>query len=77
MRGSYHNLAWAYLKSKGWEPEILHGDLELLVAAKPDFLAFNYYSTQTVGASRGDSSDIQVRGGTSRSYAARWDSTER
>ena len=63
VRGSYHPLAWAYLKAKGWDPEILDDDLELLASAKPDFLAFNYYSTQTVGASRGDDSDIQIRGG--------------
>ncbi len=63
VRGSYHPLAWVYLKAKGWEPEILDGDLELLASAKPDFLAFNYYSTQTAGASRGDASDIQIRGG--------------
>jgi 6-phospho-beta-glucosidase len=63
VRGSYHPLAWVYLKAKGWEPEILDGDLELLASASPDFLAFNYYSTQTVGASRGDASDIQIRGG--------------
>lgn len=63
IRGSYHPLAWTYLKAKGWDPEILDGDLELLASARPDFLAFNYYSTQTVGASRGDASDIQIRGG--------------
>ncbi|MEU2686879.1 glycoside hydrolase family 1 protein [Streptomyces hygroscopicus] len=63
VHGSYHPLAWAYLVERGWEPEIADGDLETLTNAKPDFIAFNYYSTQTVGASRGDASDLQLRGG--------------
>ncbi|WP_115788767.1 glycoside hydrolase family 1 protein [Arthrobacter silvisoli] len=63
VRGSYHPLAWGYLSERGWEPEILDGDLEVLEAGRPDFIAFNYYSTQTVGASTGDSSDLQLRGG--------------
>ncbi|MGP9724458.1 glycoside hydrolase family 1 protein [Corynebacterium sp. AOP40-9SA-29] len=63
IRGVYHPLAWAYLAERGWQPDTEDGDAEVLAAAKPDFLAFNYYSTQTVGASRGDASDIQTRGG--------------
>lgn len=62
VRGSYHNLAWAYLNEHGWAPTIAEGDLDVLAAGKPDFIAFNYYSTQTVGASRGDASDLQTRG---------------
>lgn len=63
VRGSYHPLAWAYLVERGWQPDIGPSDLEILAAARPDFIAFNYYSTQTVGASRGDGSDLQHRGG--------------
>ena len=63
VRGVYHPLAWAYLVERGIAPELADGDLELLSSGKPDFIAFNYYSTQTVGASRGDASDIQTRGG--------------
>jgi 6-phospho-beta-glucosidase len=62
VRGSYHPVAWAYLKERGWTPRILDGDLEVLEAARPDFIAFNYYSTQTVGASSGNTSDLQTRG---------------
>ena len=62
-RGSYHPLAWAYLAERGWEPEIADGDLETLAAGKPDFIAINYYATQTVGASRGDASDLASRKG--------------
>lgn len=62
-RGSYHPLAWAYLAERGLEPEIADGDLEILEAGKPDFIAINYYATQTVGASRGDASDLASRKG--------------
>jgi 6-phospho-beta-glucosidase len=62
VRGTYHPLAWAYLAERGWDPVIVDGDFEVLASARPDFIAFNYYSTQTVAASRGDSSDLQTRG---------------
>ena len=62
-RGSYHPLAWGYLTERGLEPEIADGDLEILAAGRPDFIAINYYATQTVGASRGDSSDLAARKG--------------
>ncbi|BDH56561.1 glycoside hydrolase family 1 protein [Tsukamurella sp. PLM1] len=63
VRGAYHPLAWAYLSERGLEPRFEDGDDETLRGARPDFIAFNYYSTQTVGESRGDLSDIQTRGG--------------
>ncbi len=61
-RGSYHPLAWAYLVERGWQPTIADGDLDVLAAGRPDFIAFNFYSTQTVAAPRGDASDLQTRG---------------
>ncbi len=63
VRGTCHPVAWAYLVEKGYEPEILDGDLEILAAGKPDFLGFNYYNTQTVAAPRGDGTDVQARAG--------------
>ena len=63
VRGTYHSLAWRYLTERGLEPEIADGDLEILAAAKPDFIAFNYSATQTAGASRGDGSDVSGRPG--------------
>lgn len=63
VRGTYHPLAWRYLTERGWQPTIDEGDLDVLTAGVPDFLALNYYSTQTVGASRGDASDLQARKG--------------
>ncbi|WP_336631184.1 MULTISPECIES: glycoside hydrolase family 1 protein [unclassified Microbacterium] len=63
VHGRYNSLAWAYLVERGWEPEIEPGDLEILAAAKPDFLAFNYYATQTVAAPTGTSEDLLARKG--------------
>ncbi|KKA63580.1 6-phospho-beta-glucosidase [Tatumella morbirosei] len=63
VSGQYNHLAWAYLEEKGYLPEIEEGDMEILSRGKPDFIAFNYYTTQTVEASRGDGHDEVIRGG--------------
>ena len=60
--GRYNTLAWAYLVEHGWEPTIEDGDMAVLAAAKPDFIAFNYYSSHTVAAPRGDGSDVAGTG---------------
>lgn len=60
--GRYHNIAWAYLANNGWTPRIQPGDLDILASARPDFLAFNYYASQTVGASTGTKADLAIRG---------------
>ena len=62
VHGRYNSLAWAYLVERGWQPTVAEGDMEVLAAARPDFLAFNYYATQTVGAPSGDDSDLATRG---------------
>lgn len=48
--GYYNPIVWAYLEDNDAAPEIADGDMEIMRAAKPDFLAFNYYNTQTVEA---------------------------
>lgn len=48
VRGEYNSLAWSIMEEKGTTPEIEEGDLEILKAAQPDFIAFNYYNTHTV-----------------------------
>ena len=48
--GTYNPIALDFIKKKGFELEIKDGDLEILKAGKPDFIAFNYYSTTTVEA---------------------------
>lgn len=45
--GRYNNTAWSYMKEKNITPNIKKGDEEILSEAKPDFIAFNYYSTIT------------------------------
>ena len=55
--GRYNSIAWAYLETIGAAPEIGEGDLELLAAERPDFIAFNYYATHTVGRPRTDGVD--------------------
>ena len=49
--GKYNPLAWSYMEEKGIIPEIEEGDFEIFKAAKPDFIAFNYYNTSTVSES--------------------------
>ncbi len=56
--GRYNPTAWAYLEEKGYTPTIADGDMDILQNAKPDFIAFNYYTSQTVAASVGNESDI-------------------
>lgn len=46
--GRYNNIAWNFMKSKNIEPVILEGDMETLASSKPDYIAFNYYSSITV-----------------------------
>jgi 6-phospho-beta-glucosidase len=55
--GRYNSLAWSYIEKKGCTPVIMPDDLEILSGVKPDFIAFNYYATTTVAASRDDASD--------------------
>ncbi|HDR4423149.1 TPA: glycoside hydrolase family 1 protein [Bacillus cereus] len=46
--GRYNTIAWNFMKSKNIEPIILEGDMEILSSSKPDYIAFNYYSSITV-----------------------------
>lgn len=58
VHGRYNSIAWAYLGERGWRPHIEPGDMTDLVAGRPDLIAFNYYTSHTVGAPRGDESDL-------------------
>ncbi|PSL36212.1 6-phospho-beta-glucosidase [Planomicrobium soli] len=60
--GKYNNVAWSYLVENGYEPVIEEGDMEVLAKGKPDFIAFNYYTSQTVGESLNDGNDISHTG---------------
>ena len=46
--GRYNSAVWAWLESMDATPVIEEGDMEILAAGKPDFVAFNYYVTATV-----------------------------
>lgn len=61
--GWYHPLAVRYFEDRGLMPEVHPEDRALLQDARPDFIAMNYYSTATIAASRGDSSDVSARAG--------------
>ena len=50
VHGVYNPTAWAYLGERGWRPDVAPGDLADLAAGRPDFVAFNYYTSHTVGA---------------------------
>lgn len=63
VHGRYNNLAWSYLCDRGYQPEFVVGDDEILQGANPDFISINYYATMTVSASLNDASDITFREG--------------
>ena len=52
VNGYYNSIVWAYLKDHDALPKIEPGDMEIMKAAKPDFIAFNYYNTVTVEADK-------------------------
>lgn len=52
--GRYNNLVWAYLEQRDATPDIEPGDMDIMKAAKPDFIGFNYYNTATVEWSDAD-----------------------
>lgn len=59
--GYYNSIVWAYLEDNDAAPEIADGDMEIMRAAKPDFLAFNYYNTATVEADDGLDTDDNAK----------------
>jgi 6-phospho-beta-glucosidase len=46
--GIYNNLVWRFLEEHDATPDIVPGDMDIMKAAHPDFIGFNYYSTATV-----------------------------
>jgi 6-phospho-beta-glucosidase len=48
--GTYNPIALDFIKKKGFSLEINVGDMEIMNAGKPDFIVFNYYSSNTVDA---------------------------
>lgn len=60
--GQYNHIAWSYLLEKGYTPVIEEGDMDILAQGRPDFIAFNYYTSQTVGESKNDGNDFSHTG---------------
>ncbi|MCP3794597.1 glycoside hydrolase family 1 protein [Paenibacillus sp. CH40] len=60
--GRYNHIAWSYLVEKDYEPVIEEGDMDILAKGNPDFIAFNYYTSQTVGESLDDGNDFSHTG---------------
>ncbi|WP_339311684.1 glycoside hydrolase family 1 protein [Paenibacillus sp. FSL M7-0896] len=60
--GRYNHIAWSYLVEKGYEPKIEEEDMDILRQGHPDFIAFNYYTSQTVGESKNDGNDFSHTG---------------
>ncbi|WAT02405.1 glycoside hydrolase family 1 protein [Rouxiella chamberiensis] len=48
--GTYNAVAWSFMREKGYLPTVTEQEMALLRAGKPDFIAFNYYASATVGA---------------------------
>ena len=76
VRGYYNPLVWSWLRDNDALPEIADGDMEIMSAAKPDFIAFNYYNTATVEmddgtASRPKEGESDQQGGLSEPGAYR------
>lgn len=59
--GYYNPLVWAWLEQNDALPDIQPGDMEIMKAGHPDFIAFNYYNTSTVEASDGTEKDLGDR----------------
>lgn len=60
VRGRYNNIVWKFLEERDALPNVLEGDLEIFKNGKPDFIAFNYYNSGTVGYLEGISSNAKA-----------------
>ena len=68
--GEYPKMIFQHLQEKGVAPKIEDGDIELLKAAKPDYLGINYYRSITIetnalnGVGNGNFNTTGVKGTT-------------
>jgi len=61
VRGTYLPKVWHYMELHKIQPTIQQGDMDLLKAAKPDFIAINYYQSATVKFSAPDSESQDIK----------------
>ncbi|MEL4357827.1 MULTISPECIES: glycoside hydrolase family 1 protein [unclassified Luteococcus] len=54
VHGRYNTLALDYIKRAGYSLEVTEEDLEVMRSGKPDFIAFNYYNSETVAYVEGE-----------------------
>ena len=71
--GIYNSLVWRFLEEHDATPEIQPGDMDIMKAAHPDFIGFNYYNTSTVQKcpvdfAIGDGEVDQQKGGAEPGY---------
>ncbi len=71
--GIYNSLVWRFLEEHDATPEIQPGDMDIMKAAHPDFIGFNYYNTSTVQKcpvdfAIGDGEVDQQKGGAKPGY---------
>ncbi|MFE8116820.1 glycoside hydrolase family 1 protein [Brenneria goodwinii] len=62
VHGRYNKTAWAFLELRGATPDIEENDMDIISAGKPDFIALNYYSTETVQYHNGIDLDLDFSG---------------
>ncbi|BAC44246.1 glycoside hydrolase family 1 protein [Malacoplasma penetrans] len=48
VRGQYNNIVWKFLEQENALPEFRKDDEQIFKNGKPDFIAFNYYTSGTV-----------------------------
>lgn len=60
--GHYNSTVLTFLAQREATPNIEPGDMDIMAKAKPDFIAFNYYNSQTVAQSTGGDGDINSTG---------------
>lgn len=48
VKGEYNPIVWRYFKENNYTPKISKSDMKIIKSGKPDFIAFNYYSSLTV-----------------------------
>lgn len=60
--GRYNSVVWSYFEENHCTPTIKDGDMGILASGKPDFIAFNYYSTATVTEGQNQTDDKTLTG---------------
>ena len=54
IKGEYNPTFKRYLEDRDMMPPVLEGDMEVMKANKPDFIAFNYYMSKSVASFKTD-----------------------